>query len=198
MSATNTLLKREGRSRFSFYFFFHQFWILNPSGLTLNPPLRKSPNFTSNVINTVLKKEMKKLAIVFLLIICVKSFGQKTETKDLVDHVLTTEVLKDYQYAIAIKIDSVLFDFMLNTFVNANNKKYESILNRKLKIRLSRKEKEYLVKEVKKLYAENWKVSDFKNPVLTLEEIKPYLEKSRRNSIVYITKPILFRNNNVA
>lgn len=141
---------------------------------------------------------MKKFLLIFLHLVSCNFFGQESESKLLIEKILETQVLKEFEYAIAAKIDSVPFEYVIHNFINNNQRKYKSIRDSKKKIKLSRIEKNFLIEKIKNQYNENWKNDNFKREILQPNEIKKYLEKSKKNSIVYITKPILFRNNSVA
>ena len=112
--------------------------------------------------------------------------------------VIESNSLKEYNNVIISEIDSSIVEFTLR---NLKTKKdlFISIDTSKTEIKLTEKEKNFILKSFKQQYSHKWTSEDFENvKVLNKESLKEYVKQDKRNAYIYISSPIFLRNGSIA
>lgn len=137
------------------------------------------------------------LSILFLFFGLLHANGQDT-AMNLLAHVIKTKSLKDYQNVIVAEMDTAVLGYTLKNIKSSKNV-FKSIDTSSTKIRLTSKEKKYMLRAFKEQNNIPWTNEDFANlKVIKQEAVREYAQENTQNGYIYISAPVFIRDNAVA
>jgi hypothetical protein len=141
---------------------------------------------------------MKRLQIINLfLLIASNTFGQGFN-EEIVNTVLQKEIPNQYNFVISNDLD-MLFIQRATESLYSKQQTFTDYYYKNNVITLSSSEKEYLVKNLKEQYKATWNLNQIgKMKILDSESAKIHAAENLNNGYIFISKPILIRDNKIA
>lgn len=137
------------------------------------------------------------LTIIFIFLFAFHVKAQQ-QSSELLTYVINSNILKNYNNVIISEIDSSYVEFVIRN-AKLNKKVFQSIDNSRNEIKLTNKEKKFIINAFKSTTMLHWDSKDFSDfKVISKTEINEYIKENKLNGYIHVTHPIFFRDGQFA